>query len=303
MEALELGADTIVTCGGIGPCRLGYYAEVQKDILRKLGFNFSFIVLEPAMVPFFYAMRKLFFGRSWFEIYRATGLMWAAFQTLDAMERKVCASRFRAADTGQIENIWQQALKNIVQVGSITEMQNLQQSFCQQLDKVEAKPSNWPLRIGLIGEIYALLEPFVNQHLVRRLGEMGVEVHKSMYLTDYIHVHLLKKRQPCREYQEALRLASPYLGQCVGGHGRDGVGNAVKMALDGFDGVIQVLPFTCMPEIIAKNILPKISKDYDMPVLSLTFDEQSGEAGMITRLEAFVDLLKYRRAKWEEHRV
>jgi len=58
-----------------------------------------------------------------------------------------------------------------------------------------------------------------------------------------------------------------------------------------------MFPFTCMPEIVAKNILPKVSNDMDIPVLSLAFDEQSGEAGIVTRLEAFIDLLKYRRIK------
>ncbi|MGL5514547.1 MAG: hypothetical protein ACRDBM_15115, partial [Sporomusa sp.] len=29
IEALDAGADTIITCGGVGPCRLGYYAQIQ----------------------------------------------------------------------------------------------------------------------------------------------------------------------------------------------------------------------------------------------------------------------------------
>ena len=65
----------------------------------------------------------------------------------------------------------------------------------------------------------------------------------------------------------------------------------------GLDGIIQVFPFNCMPEIIAKNILPQVSKEVNMPVISLAFDEQSGEAGVLTRLEAFIDLLEYRRSK------
>ncbi|WP_245984511.1 acyl-CoA dehydratase activase-related protein [Biomaibacter acetigenes] len=47
IEALEDGADTIVMAGGIGPCRFGYYAEVQREILKDLGFEFNMVVLEP----------------------------------------------------------------------------------------------------------------------------------------------------------------------------------------------------------------------------------------------------------------
>ena len=63
----------------------------------------------------------------------------------------------------------------------------------------------------------------------------------------------------------------------------------------GFDGVVEVLPFTCEPEITALNILPRVSQDYNIPVISFIYDEQSGKAGMHTRLEAFVDLLVRRR--------
>ena len=53
IEALENGADTIVMAGGIGPCRFGYYGEVQREILKDLGFNFEMIILEPPKTHFF----------------------------------------------------------------------------------------------------------------------------------------------------------------------------------------------------------------------------------------------------------
>ena len=300
IEALSAGADTLVTCGGVGPCRLGYYAEVQKSILRKMGFAFDFLVLEPDVPAAFHAIRKLFPGRNWFKIYQAVNLMWAAFQSLDCIERQVCHVRCRAVEAGQADVIWHQALLAVEQAGSISELQKKEAFFCRQLAQVAVRTDYQPLRLGLIGEIYTLLEPFANHDLVRHLGEMGVDVHNSIYLTDYMQVHLLKNRQFCQKYRETIAQAVPFLQQGVGGHGRAGIGHAVQMARNAFDGVIQVLPFTCMPEIIAKNILPQIGKTYDIPILSLTFDEQSGEAGTLTRLEAFVDLLKYRRDNRQE---
>jgi len=64
--------------------------------------------------------------------------------------------------------------------------------------------------------------------------------------------------------------------------------------------MVHLYPFTCMPEIISRSILPQISKEYDMPVLSLVVDEQTGEAGFQTRLEAFIDLLYRKRDKDRE---
>ena len=36
IEAMEKGADTIVMAGGWGPCRFGYYAQVERDILEGM---------------------------------------------------------------------------------------------------------------------------------------------------------------------------------------------------------------------------------------------------------------------------
>jgi predicted nucleotide-binding protein (sugar kinase/HSP70/actin superfamily) len=50
-----------------------------------------------------------------------------------------------------------------------------------------------------------------------------------------------------------------------------------------------------MPEIAAKAVLPAVQRDRDFPVLSLVVDEVAGEAGYLTRLEAFLDMLESRR--------
>ena len=62
----------------------------------------------------------------------------------------------------------------------------------------------------------------------------------------------------------------------------------------GIDGMIHLAPFNCTPEIVAASVLPRLASDYDVPLLALSFDEHSGEAGLVTRLEAFVDLLERR---------
>jgi predicted nucleotide-binding protein (sugar kinase/HSP70/actin superfamily) len=51
----------------------------------------------------------------------------------------------------------------------------------------------------------------------------------------------------------------------------------------------------CMPEIVAKAILPAISNDKDFPIMTLVVDEMTGEAGYVTRIEAFIDMLERRK--------
>lgn len=152
------------------------------------------------------------------------------------------------------------------------------------------------LKVGIVGEIYTLLEPFTNQHLERRLGNLGIEVDRSIYLSEWINDHLLMGLvKGLRSKKDACRAAHPYLRHFVGGHGQETIGSAVNYARAGFDGLIQVFPFTCMPEIVAQSILPDISEDYGIPILTLIMDEHTGEAGLVTRLEAFTDLIARKR--------
>ena len=41
IEALELGADSIIMPGGWGPCRFGYFDVIQEQILKDLGYSFT----------------------------------------------------------------------------------------------------------------------------------------------------------------------------------------------------------------------------------------------------------------------
>jgi predicted nucleotide-binding protein (sugar kinase/HSP70/actin superfamily) len=297
IEALEQGADTIITCGGVGPCRLGYYAQVQKDILNELGFEFELIAVEPNIIEVFKILQRFTPGKSWQDVYWAFKLAGAKMTALDNMERKTYSVRPREKVPGKADLLWQQAVNAMEAAQDISSVTALAKVFNEKLDNIELKCGYQPLRIGIIGEIYIMLEPFVNQDMIRQLGKMGVEVYKAMYLTDYVQVHLQRNRRACKDYQQIVDMAMPYLGHYVGGHAIKSIGCTVQMSKAGLDGVIQVFPFTCMPEIIAKNILPQVSKAVNMPIMSLAFDEQSGEAGVFTRLEAFIDLLNYRRLK------
>ena len=52
------------------------------------------------------------------------------------------------------------------------------------------------------------------------------------------------------------------------------------------------MPFGCLPELVTRSMIPQISEDYDLPILSVSLDEQMGEANLQTRVEAFIDLCR-----------
>ena len=145
-------------------------------------------------------------------------------------------------------------------------------------------------------EVYTVLEPFSNQNIAPCLGRLNAEVTNSIQLTEWLNDnlfkgHLLKSRTP-----HINNCARPYLPCSVGGHGRETVGTAVNFAHQGYDGVVQVGPLTCMPEEVGQTILIRVAKEEQIPCMTMYFDEHSGNAGIQTRLEAFTDMLRRRNA-------
>jgi predicted nucleotide-binding protein (sugar kinase/HSP70/actin superfamily) len=94
-----------------------------------------------------------------------------------------------------------------------------------------------------------------------------------------------------------LKHARPYLRRHVGAHGTESVAIAHRLAKKGFDGLIHVKPFACMPEINTMPALHKLSRDFQFPIIYFSFDSQTSETGIKTRLEAFYDMLMMKKDK------
>jgi len=296
MEAAELGADTVVMAGGCGPCRFGYYAQVEHAILNDLGYRYQLIVLEPPekhIGELIGKIRYLTQKRSWLKVMQGIRLGYLKARAVDQAEQRAYYSRPRELKPGATERALNRALEQIIAARTPEAMPAALTTALEIMDSVPVDRQRPVVRIGLVGEIFTLLEPFANLEIERRLGSMGVEVDRSIHLSEWVNDHLFRGLiKSARSSKPAQEKGLAYLGHMVGGHGLETIGSTILYAEQGFDGVIQLLPFTCMPEIVAQSILPQISADLGIPVMTLIVDEQSGEAGMMTRLEAFVDLLK-----------
>lgn len=294
IEASELGADTIVMAGGCGPCRFGYYAQVEKEILQDLGYNFNMIVMEPPEKHIGELLAKIKYisgGRSWYKVMRGLSFGFRIARAADDLERRAMKMRPRENIPGSTNR----ALTSAIGIISRVKSPELLQPALDQANEImggvrcEDRPV---LKVGLVGEIYTILEPFANLDIEKKLGRLGVEVDRSIFLSEWVNDHLLKGFfKNMRSTDLYKKFAPPYLNHFVGGHGLETIGSISYYHRAGYDGAIQILPFTCMPEIVAQSILPGISLDTGFPVMTLIVDEQSGEAGLMTRLEAFVDLL------------
>lgn len=108
----------------------------------------------------------------------------------------------------------------------------------------------------------------------------------------------MKRRGVDRQtFLDAKKQAHRYFPKEIGGHGIESIIHTIYYGMRKFDGVIHILPMPCMPESTVAPILDDISHDYGIPLMRLIFDTHTAEAGLDTRLEAFVDILKRKKDK------
>lgn len=62
---------------------------------------------------------------------------------------------------------------------------------------------------------------------------------------------------------------------------------------DHLDGIILISAFPCGPDSMTNDAFIRCVKG--KPILSLTVDAQSGTAGLETRIESFIDILRYQK--------
>lgn len=295
LEAEESGAEAVIMAGGCGPCRFGYYAQVEREVLKAAGCGLEMVVLEPPQgnLPALLAeVRRWVPGFTWTRFWRAFQLTWAKVVAIDEVEREVQRVRAVEAVPGEADRLFAAFLDTCRQADSPRRVKTLSRQSREALAAVAQRPG-CPLRVGVVGEIYTVLEPFVNLEAERRLGRLGVQVVRRLFLSDWIREHLFRLRAS-EERRRLMRLAGPHLNHFVGGHGLETVAHSVEFAQEGIDGVVQIAPLTCMPEIVAETVLPEVSEAHRLPVLTLFVDEHTGEAGLQTRLEAFADLVRNR---------
>ena len=166
--------------------------------------------------------------------------------------------------------------------GIVKRLEEQHYDFKYESDKVN---------IGIIGEIYTMHEPIINHNILNLLRKMGANPHLSFKMSDFFrkHVHLdFSKKKEKKESRE-------FLSKDIGGHARESLYNSVYYGQRGFDGVVHLLPLTCMPETTIQPILSLISKKYDLPIYCFPIDENNSEAGFNTRLETFVSILKQKK--------
>jgi predicted nucleotide-binding protein (sugar kinase/HSP70/actin superfamily) len=139
--------------------------------------------------------------------------------------------------------------------------------------------------IALIGHPYLLYDEMINHRLVHRLEQAGYGVLAPEMLTP-----------------EQLELAITRLtGQPYWTYEEEVVGSGGHYLESGVEGVIGVVAFGCGPDSLMMDMVQRQAiKLGTTPFMSLTLEEHTAEAGVVTRLEAFLDMIQRRKRKEAE---
>jgi len=188
-----------------------------------------------------------------------------------------------------------------------------------------ANPGSKP-RIGIVGEIYIRSNAFSNEFVVRGLEKLGAEVwlppvsewflylnftsrryslqnrryayYWRTYITELVQKldehkldHVLEGtlvNHPEPSIKETLRESKPYLDDSFEGEAVLSVGKCGDYIRKGVSGLVNVMPFTCMPGTIVGAVMKRYQEDHNnIPFLNMAYDGQE-ETNTLTRLEAFM---------------
>lgn len=150
-------------------------------------------------------------------------------------------------------------------------------------NRVKNEPLPYPvdLNVAVIGHPYNIYDSYISMNLIERLRAMGAAV----FTAEQVPEKIIKRYAACLPKKLFWSLGQRMLG-------------AAFHFLDRPDisGVVHVAAFGCGPDSMTGDLIERRARAVNAPFLNLTLDEHTGEAGVLTRIEAFLDMVRWKQA-------
>jgi len=141
---------------------------------------------------------------------------------------------------------------------------------------IRSRKNNHPVNIAILSHGYNLYDDHVSMKIFKKLENMDIKVHVSDNLSN------AEKTEGLSVLNTNLYWANEL--EITGAAGS-------FMTNKNIDGIITLTAFGCGPDSLMIERITRYAKRLQKPLLNLTVDEHTGEAGFITRIEAFTDML------------
>jgi len=132
------------------------------------------------------------------------------------------------------------------------------------------------INAAVISHGYNLYDDHISMNVLKKLEGLGVKPHTSDNL------NLAQMTKGIQTLNTNLYWANE--SEITGAAG-------YYMTDENIDGLITITAFGCGPDSLMIERITRFAKRHNKPLLNLTIDEHTGEAGFVTRLEAFTDML------------
>jgi len=303
-----------------GPCRFGQYHKFHRMVLDDIGLEQVPMLVLDQTEGFNRDIGT--FGPAFFK------RCWELLLVVDCLQKMLREIRPYELNTGETDRTYRQCLSELAEAAEAKgDWMARAAEARRRLEQVPVDRSQRRPLIGVVGEIYVRSNEFANNFLTRRLEKLGAQVNLPT-LQEWLNYIAYERRDTCRQCghllplarewmmemgarwgegrvtrifegavqmmpreqraSEVIRLGSRYLHPTVSGEAILSMGRSVEYAHHGFNGLVNVAPFGCMPGSIVNSLLEKFRRDFDgIPVLKLEFDGQE-QAMDETALEAFV---------------
>ena len=147
--------------------------------------------------------------------------------------------------------------------------------FTQRDTKFGIEDEGYKITIALVGHPYNLYDTFINMDIVKKLNKLGVGVVTQEYVKEEqirLEVNTLFKR--------------PFWTFASNSYG---FATSISKNKE-IDGAIYISSFACGIDSVVIELIKESINDF--PFLVLKVDEHTGEGGVDTRIEAFIDMLE-----------
>ena len=277
---------------GGGGCRYGYYGEVQEQILKDLGYDLQFINISEhnRITPksLYVNLKKINPNLKKRKFIYHGLLTLLMIEYMDRIDNYIRLNVGFETQKDSFYNLKKAMLKDFLKSKGFISLTKKYRKYFKKFKRIVIdKPKNC-LKIGIIGELYTSMEGYSSYYIEKELASMNVQV-KRFTNASYL---LYKKRLSLHRRK---KYSKKYVKYNLGADGLDNVYRTIKLIDDGYDGIIHIKPFGCTPEISAIPIIQKIANDNNFPIMFLSFDYQTSEEGIKTRLEAFYEMIKEKR--------
>lgn len=289
LESLEEGANVLIQLGG--GCRYGYYYALQQEIIKEQGYSFELINLVTEGKSDIKKIIKDFKGIDpSFSILKSAYYLFITMKMIkymDKIDHQIRKNIGFEQNKGEHVYLKQKMLTRFEHTKGYFPLLFTYLSYKRKFKKIK-KNKKKCLKVGIIGELYTIMEPFANYDLEIMLSQYGIEVTRFTNAT-YL---LFKKRKKVKKY---LKKVKEFSKNRLGADALDNVGRLVYLGERGYDGAIHIKSSFCTPEIGVMPILRRVSEEYKIPLLFFSFDTNTSKVGIETRIEAFYDMIEMRK--------